>query len=321
MSNSDLKYNYALDEYKNIISITEAKKGNVYFFGNTDIELIVRDGSKNVKHYSLKSGGDINSIGGGGEGENHYNQKWLIKKQGFFYWETFKIIPKRIEVEYYIKEIKKQPDIVFFDDKDNMMCIIEIHDTNPKTEEDINKFQKLNIPVYEYNINNGETELLCPRMASEQSIKRVRENLDKFDRDFLCDVERNTKEYRYEEKHLDRRIYEYNKIERITGETEEKTRGIEFDIRKSSKTIKGISDDIEGCKYAVRRKENRIDSVGGEISYIEEKIKEVNKSTEESDKIEKRIIEANKTIQGVKGNIRWQVNRERQFKTIIKRGW
>jgi len=57
------------------------------------------------------------------------------------------------------------------------------------------------------------------------------------------------------------------------------------------------------------------------ITWTEEKIKEVNKSTEESDKIEKRIIEANKTIQGVKGNIRWQVNRERQFKTIIKRGW
>ena len=57
------------------------------------------------------------------------------------------------------------------------------------------------------------------------------------------------------------------------------------------------------------------------ITWTEEKIKEINKSTEESDKIEKRIIEANKTIQGVKGNIRWQVNRERQFKTIIKRGW
>jgi len=57
------------------------------------------------------------------------------------------------------------------------------------------------------------------------------------------------------------------------------------------------------------------------ITWTEEKIKEVDKSTEESDKIEKRIIEANKTIQGVKGNIRWQVNRERQFKTIIKRGW
>jgi hypothetical protein len=52
------------------------------------------------------------------------------------------------DYKYYIKEIKKQPDIVFFDADDKMMCVIEIHDTNPKTEEDINKFQKLNIPVY-----------------------------------------------------------------------------------------------------------------------------------------------------------------------------
>jgi len=57
------------------------------------------------------------------------------------------------------------------------------------------------------------------------------------------------------------------------------------------------------------------------ITWTEEKIKEVDKSTEETSEIEKRINEAGKRIKQITGNIRWQVNRERQFKTIIKRGW
>ena len=57
------------------------------------------------------------------------------------------------------------------------------------------------------------------------------------------------------------------------------------------------------------------------IAWTEEKIKEVDKSTEEAPEIEKRIDEARKRIKQLTGNIRWQVNRERQFKTIIKRGF
>ena len=57
------------------------------------------------------------------------------------------------------------------------------------------------------------------------------------------------------------------------------------------------------------------------ITWTEEKIKEVDKSTEETSEIEKRIIEAGKRIKQITGNIRWQNNRSRQSRTICERGF
>ncbi len=174
---SRLKYKYSLDKFGNVVSISEAKKGNVYYFGQTDIELIVKDGGTNRKHFSLKSGGSIDSLfSGGGESPEHYNAKYEIKKQGFFYWNDIKIKPSRIEIEYEFKTIDKISDVVFFDEDDNLMCVIEVYFTNKKRQKDIDDFKKLNTNVYEYNIKNGSTELLCWSVSVEQYRASEEEN-------------------------------------------------------------------------------------------------------------------------------------------------
>lgn len=64
------------------------------------------------------------------------------------------------------------------------------------------------------------------------------------------------------------------------------------------------------------------------INWTEEKIKEVDKSTEETDsikseieRIELRIAEVRRKITTVRGNLSWQNNRSQQASTIIKRGY
>jgi predicted nucleic acid-binding Zn-ribbon protein len=64
------------------------------------------------------------------------------------------------------------------------------------------------------------------------------------------------------------------------------------------------------------------------INWTEEKIKEVDKSTEENDsikseieRIELRIAEVRRKITTVRGNLSWQNNRSQQASTIIKRGY
>ena len=57
------------------------------------------------------------------------------------------------------------------------------------------------------------------------------------------------------------------------------------------------------------------------IDWTEERIKEVDKSSEEVRDIRTRIDNGNKAIQRLKGLIGWENNRSKQASTICKRGF
>ena len=327
---SRLKYKYSLDKFGNVVSISEAKKGNVYYFGKTDIELIVKDGGTNRKHFSLKSGGSIDSLfSGGGESPEHYNAKYEIKKQGFFYWNDIKIKPSRIEIEHEFKTINKISDVVFFDEDDNLMCVIEVYFTNKKTQKDIDDFKKLNTNVYEYNIKNGSTELHCWSVSVEQYRASEEEKLELWYDDTIKskekEIERLEKELHDKSKHLRESISKervsYGKLERESGE-------IELNIKKSSEGTRQIeqeSYDVETKLKRGRSEEpgfrSRIKWTKKEIENLEEQEQGVEQLRLQIEKAEYEVANAEGENRAIKGNIQWQENRSRQSNTVIQRNF
>ena len=325
---SRLKYKYSLDKFGNVISISEAKKGDVYYFGQTDIELIVKDGGTNRKHFSLKSGGSIDSLfSGGGESPEHYNAKYEIKKQGFFYWNDIKIQPSRIEIEHEFKTIDKISDVVFFDEDDNLMCVIEVYFTNKKTDKDKDDFKKLNTTVYEYNIKNGSTELLCWSVPSEQNRISEEEKLELW---YDGTIKSKEKEIERLEKELHDKtgnLRESIREERISyGKLERESEEIELNIKKSSEGTRQIEQESYDVETRLKRGlsaehgfRDRIKWTKKEIENLEEQEQGVGELRLQVEKAEYEVANVEGENRAIKGNIQWQENRSRQSHTVIQR--
>ena len=306
---SRLKYKYSLDKFGNVVSISEAKKGDVYYFGQTDIELIVKDGGTNRKHFSLKSGGSIDSLfSNGGESPEHYNAKYEIK-------------------EYEFKTIDKISDVVFFDEDDNLMCVIEVYFTNKKTDKDKDDFKKLNTTVYEYNIKNGSTELLCWSVSSEQDRISEEEKLERWYDDTIKskekEIERLEKELHDKTGNLRGSIRE----ERVSyGKLERESEEIELNIKKSSEGTRQIEQESYDVETRLKRGRSaepgfrdRIKWTKKEIENLEEQEQGVGQLRLQVEKAEYEVANVEGENRAIKGNIQWQENRSRQSHTVIQR--
>ena len=287
---NNLKYNYALDQFNNCIAIDDAIKGNEYFLGKTDIPLIVRDGEVNQKHFSLKSKSDSLLKSYVNESPEHYNEKYKILKQGYFDFEGMRITPKKIEIEYRFEETNQVCDVVFFDENDDLMCIIEIFVTNRKEKKDIDKFKKLNINVYEYNYNNRETELINWSLASER-IKLQAQNE-------LVLVENKQANIDKKQKETDSRSERFDCIRKDTEIAEREKKSATFEIT---------------------RKEGDLRDIEQKINWSEKRIKEVAKPVGSESSLTIRIERATSELAKYKGLLSWQENRSRQANTVIKR--
>ena len=325
---NNLKYNYALDQFNNCIAIDDAIKGNEYFLGKTDIPLIVRDGEFNQKHFSLKSKSDSLLKSYVNESPEHYNEKYKILKQGYFDFEGMRITPKKIEIEYRFKETNQVCDVVFFDENDDLMCIIEIFVTNRKEKKDIDKFKKLNINVYEYNYNNRETELINWSFHNEKIKLQAERNIEKWyeqktnekiqrierDRDTLIELLSSQDTGKVENK-LELVGIQQGNIDREQRETysiSEKFNSIRTKIEITKR-------EKQSSTFEITRKEGELNDIEQKINWTEKRIKEVAKpvGSESSRKI--RIEQAASELAKYKGLISWQENRSRQANTVIKR--
>lgn len=325
---NNLKYNYALDQFNDCIAIDDAIKGNEYFLGKTDIPLIVRDGEFNQKHFSLKSKSDSLLKSYVNESPEHYNEKYKILKQGYFDFEGMRITPKKIEIEYRFKETNQVCDVVFFDENDDLMCIIEIFVTNRKEKKDIDKFKKLNINVYEYNYNNRETELINWSFHNEKIKLQAERNIEKWyeqktnekiqrierDRDTLIEL-LSSQDTGKVENELELVGIQQGNIEREQRETDsisEKFNSIRTKIEITEREKKSAT-------FEITRKEGDHRDIEQKINWTEKRIKEVAKpvGSESSRKI--RIEQAASELAKYKGLISWQENRSRQANTVIKR--
>lgn len=171
---TELKYEFAFNSNNEIIEIKEAVKGTPYFLNrNKEFELLLKAGEKNRKHFSLKIG-----VIGTPESPEHYNLKMKILKQGYFIYNGCEIRPKSIEAEYYIKEINKRPDIVFFDENNDILCCIEVCHTNPKKDYDIKEFNKLNLIVYECYTDKKEVREISNTQRANRLLSYISRNKD-----------------------------------------------------------------------------------------------------------------------------------------------
>jgi len=200
---------------------------------------------------------------------------------------------------------------VFFDESD-IMCIIEIYHTNKKTEEDIEKFNKLNTTVYEYNINNGETELLCWTESSED-VRRseekklelwyentIRRKSERIERD-IAEESESAESLRDELKELSESIEGDTKRR---NEIKDKREGIEAKLRKSSKRSRDVREKTDRLRTTVGRVERQISDIGKEIKWTEGAVEETkpDKSIYEADDIKEvksRIESYQELIRGL----------------------
>jgi len=325
---NNLKYNYALDQFNNCIAIDDAIKGNEYFLGKTDIPLIVRDGDVNQKHFSLKSKSDSLLKSYVNESPEHYNEKYKILKQGYFDFEGMRITPKKIEIEYRFKETNQVCDVVFFDENDDLMCIIEIFVTNRKEKKDIDKFKKLNINVYEYNYNNRETELINWSFHNEKIKLQAERNIEKWyeqktnekiqrierDRDTLIEL-LSSQDTGKVENELELVGIQQANIEREQRETysiSEKFNSIRTKIEITKR-------EKQSSTFEITRKEGELNDIEQKINWTEKTIKENIKKTGSESSLKIRIEQAASELAKYKGFISWQENRSRQANTVIKR--
>jgi len=325
---NNLKYNYALDQFNNCIAIDDAIKGNEYFLGKTDIPLIVRDGEFNQKHFSLKSKSDSLLKSYLNESPEHYNEKYKILKQGYFDFEGMRITPKKIEIEYRFKETNQVCDVVFFDENDDLMCIIEIFVTNRKEKKDIDKFKKLNINVYEYNYNNKETELINWSFHNEKIKLQAERNIEKWyeqktnekiqrierDRDTLIEL-LSSQDTGKVENELELVGIQQANIEREQRETY----SISEKFNSIRKKIEITKREKQSSTFEITRKEGELNDIEQKINWTEKTIKENIKKTGSESSLKIRIEQAASELAKYKGFISWQENRSRQANTVIKR--
>ena len=162
MNLKNLQWAYCENEFRHI---TGASKDENYFLDiENKIPLIYCKGEINKPYWRKEANihdDIIREYFGNSESVEHYNTKMYFtyyKKLNYKKDNIFKA--ESSESEYYIKKINKRIDVMFFDVNKEPLLGIEVYKTNIKTIQDINKFEKLNFPIYEYNYNTKKGEFI-----------------------------------------------------------------------------------------------------------------------------------------------------------------
>jgi len=146
---------YAEDLDGNSVHINNSIKGNTYYFRYEDKEheIIVAQGEKNIKHYKFKRDEvpDYETIFHKNCQSYLQDCKHIYLGEGYFIKAT-KVIMEH-EAARYIKRLIPSynmiPDCLFLDSDGDILCIVEVNVTHPKSEEDIKKIQEYKIITYE----------------------------------------------------------------------------------------------------------------------------------------------------------------------------
>lgn len=165
----ELEYAYTKD---GLISIREANKNKLYFLDNNlTIPLIYCKGSKVVPYWRRKSNIseiDFKRVFGSSESIQHYNEKMRLSTLKSLTCDLLGIEYQfhSSKVEYRLIEINKTVDVAFFDKDGNIVLCVEVYYTNKKTIEDIDKFNKIDVIIYEKRLQKGERSESCYPISS-----------------------------------------------------------------------------------------------------------------------------------------------------------
>lgn len=310
---TDLKYDYLFDENNEVISYSEANSNNSYRIYKDEPlmygykESFERKNNVNVRgHFFIKTYNPMYS--GTNESPEHYNAKMKIAKEKKYYDTIFKTDVFFDEVVIEKKVLgNKRPDILCYNDN-QLVCIIEIHYTNEKNNEDIEKFKLNNVPLIEIDIKNENRckHLILPALL-ESNRPKYR----------ILKEEKSRIERKYEQK-FDRLCNKYEgRIEELRDKIKELREQSEGSIEGRRNEINKLEERID--YYTTRRTTTRdcIKSIENEIRINESEIRNIEKY-ENRNRETRFIIEE---IKSIKGDIQWQKNRSRQANTVIKRGF
>jgi hypothetical protein len=184
----DVKIIYCYDENNNPIHHSKAAKGEKYFCIDCGLELVCRDGKKNIKHLAHK-----NTLNCGGTGESIFHKHWKenLFKAGMFINVANRINPPdNVEILDVLNEISlrerynKNWDIDIIVDTllitEKGEIVVEIHYTNPKDWDKLKPYyDELNLlRVYEVTVGKSiNTPLRWFCLGEEDEIMMQREYL------------------------------------------------------------------------------------------------------------------------------------------------
>lgn len=289
-----MKYSYAYDKKGEILSATECEKNETYFADyNLTVKLVKAEGEQR-QYLRLANNNVFADIGRGGnsqgESEEHFNAKMKIVKDGGYFDTIFDQFVSANKLIPEFKQGNKKPDISCYDENNNLVMCIEIFHTHKKSEKDIEELRKLNVPVIEIDIKNGNK---CRHIILTALLER-----------HDAAIRSNYREQREIQKSINDIEGRFDKaIQRISNE-----RGADFEkiqveysylereIKKERTTrVFRIDKWIQGRKEDIKRKVFAIESNKWSIIEQDERYKQI-----ESDLKQKRnaIIDNIKIIKG-----------------------
>ena len=286
------KYEYFYDSDKVLTHIDDAFRPNIYT-SVEGVEFIVRHGEKNIKHYAVKERVSALSYGfdGGGESPEHYNAKMKIVKELKYY---DSILKQEVHFAKVVPEKKineKIPDLSCYDDKDELVMLIEIKYSNEKSEEDIEKLSVNKVPTVEIDIKNDNRckHLVLPTLleANKPRFEEVRRLFKEYSKGFKEKIEKSEREYRAVKQRFDYNIERIDEFKKgIRGDSSTQRFEIKIKMQKFREGIQSngtertrqISRNINGYRDRIQEEEYRLGDIKQEIKRNKSTIRR-NKST------------------------------------------
>ena len=187
---NNLEYAWVGNDIKHIDSAN--KEDSYYLDEGLTIPLVYCNGTVVKSYWRKESNIDesiIRNFFGSSESVEHYNKKIQLSKSIVLNnvsiddeIQDYVILGSSSIVEYRAKEINKIIDLVYLDNNGDVLVGIEIFCTNKKTSKDIEKFNKLKFPVYEYDINKGVCYPISAPNTNTEEQRRIYSEINEIER-------------------------------------------------------------------------------------------------------------------------------------------
>jgi hypothetical protein len=302
------RHQYAFNQFGQPIHIFDAVKNQIekyYYDQNQMIEMILKDGEKNVKHFSLKSKSEFEFEYQGkkfrydsqNESPEHYNFKVKIFNERYFNWKNY-----LIHIDFPKTEIVAEGSNYRFDLKAKLLdgtdIGIEIVKTSSLSNEKRAYLQSKQILTFiifldkdgnqrleEFDIiGNSDLEQLQERILKG---KRECEKIQRTERSVYFDSRREGKQI---ERDTDGKILEYK------NDIESKIRALEYEV------INAEGEYYRSSKDSGYVNESKVTSISKEIKQIIELLRKSKRSIQmvrneiRDSEISEKAILANKEL-------------------------
>ena len=131
-----------------------------------EYEVYPAKGKKNNYHFRSMPGViiDANRI-------FHKHCQYFIEDCKSIWYNDYSIVADKVLMEHEAAEFIKKlipdysmiPDCLFLDANDDILCIVEVNVTHPKSEEDIKKIQQYKIITYELTYGKEKNDFINPK--------------------------------------------------------------------------------------------------------------------------------------------------------------